>query len=126
MLRKNGYYDNAINNIKNKLAQKIPHYAYINVFERLKDETQANENGLNINFNNYNIGNKKIATGSNWVRFDLILKYRNTWFAWIRGFTYVFFVIYNANQFMKLLRGFSLSDGMTNSSGNDKKGESKK
>lgn len=117
--QKNGYYDNAIDNIKNKLSQKIPHYAYINVFERLQDDTSANSDSLDVNFSGYKIGDTTISSGRNWVNFDFILKYKNTWFTWVRGFTYVFFVIYNANQFMKLLRGFSLSDGSAKSSSNE-------
>ena len=76
---------------------------------------------MDVNFSGYKIGDTTISSGSNWVNFDFILKYKDTWFTWVCGFTYVFFVIYNANQFMKLLRGFSLSDGMYNSSSNESK-----
>lgn len=46
----------------------------------------------------------------------MIFKYKQTWFQWCRGFTYIFFIIYNLNQLIKFLRGFSVSDGSALSS----------
>ena len=94
--------------------------------ERMKEDTEADSDSLNVGFSNYNIGDTTISTGNNWVKFDFILRYKNIWFGWVRGFTYVFFTIYSANQFMKLLRGFSLSDGSLKSSNNDSRNSKNK
>ena len=102
--------------IKQRLTDKIPYDEYINFFENLEDITDGETAGLDVNFSGYKIGDTTVSTGSNWVDFDFILKYKNTWFAWVRGFTYVFFVVYNINQFLKLLRGFSIADGSSKSS----------
>lgn len=102
--------------IKSRLTDKIPYEEYIKLFENLKDITEGEKAGLDVNFSGYKIGNTTISTGSNWVDFDFILKYKKTWFAWVRGFTYVFFIVYNINQFLKLLRGFNLADGSAKSS----------
>lgn len=58
----------------------------------------------------------QISTNDNWIKFDMILKYKQTWFQWCRGFTYIFFIIYNLNQLVKFLRGFSVADGSAMSS----------
>lgn len=97
------YFSNLIEEFKALLADKIPYEAYIQLFNNLQDVTEGNSAGLNVNFNNYQIGNKKVATGDNWVKFDLFLKHKQTWFSWCRGFTYIFFIIYNINQFVKFL-----------------------
>lgn len=85
------------------LAEKIPYEAYIQLFGNLKDVSQGNPAGLNVNFGDYKVGNSTISTGDNWVKFDFILKYKQTWFQWCRGFTYIFFIIYNIHQFIKLI-----------------------
>ncbi len=99
----NNYFSNLIEEFKALLAEKIPFEAYVQLFENIKDVNEGNPSGLNISFNNYQLGNKKISTGQNWVKFDLFLKHKQTWFNWCRGFTYIFFIIYNINQFVKFL-----------------------
>lgn len=56
-----------------------------------------------MEFGGYKIGDKIISTGSNWINFNFILKHKQTWFQWCRGFSYIFFIIYNINQFIKLI-----------------------
>lgn len=97
------YFSDLQTEFKELLKEKIPYEAYIELFENLKDVTEGDPSGLNVNFNNYQIGNQKISTGENWVKFDIVLKYKQTWFQWCRGFTYIFFIIYNINQFIKLI-----------------------
>lgn len=115
------FFENTINELKNLLAEKIPYEAYLELFENVKDISEDDIVGLDVNFSNYKIGNIKISTSSNWLKFDLILKYKQTWFQWCRGFTYIFFIIYNLNQLIKFLRGFSVADGSVLSSSLAKK-----
>lgn len=98
------------------MAKKIPYEAYLQLFENVKDVSEGDLAGLDVNFSGYKIGNETISTENNWIKFDMILKYKQTWFQWCRGFTYIFFIIYNLNQLIKFLRGFSVADGSALSS----------
>lgn len=109
--------------IQDRLIQKIPYNEYIKLFENLEDIKEGNPAGLEVNIQNYKIGDKYLSTPKKWINFDFVLQHKNTWFAWVRGFTYVFFVIYNINQFLKLLRGFNISDGSAKSSSNEISGQ---
>lgn len=102
--------------MKQQFAEKIPYQAYLELFENIQDISEGELAGLNVNFNGYKIGNTEIKTENNWIKFDMILKYKQTWFQWCRGFTYIFFIIYNLNQLIKFLRGFSVADGSALSS----------
>ncbi len=110
------FFENTTNELKTLLAEKIPYEAYLELFENVKDINEGDLAGLEVNFSNYKIGNTEISTNKNWLRFDMILKYKQTWFQWCRGFTYIFFIIYNLNQLIKFLRGFSVADGSALSS----------
>ena len=97
------YFSDLIDEFKALLAEKIPYDAYVQLFDNIKDVSEDDVAGLNVNFNNYKIGDKKISSGDNWIKFDIFLKHKQTLFQWCRGFTYVFFVIYNINQFVKFI-----------------------
>lgn len=106
------YFSNLIEEFKILLSEKIPYEAYVELFENLQDVSEGDESGINVNFNNYQIGDEKISTGDNWVKFDFILKHKQTWFQWCRGFTYIFFIIYNINQFIKFInKGAGIANG---------------
>lgn len=118
------YFDNTINDIKSCFRDKIPYEDFMKLFEDVKD-VEGSSSGLNVNFSGYKIGDKTIETGNNWVRFDFVLKHKDTWFAWCRGFTYIFFIIYNINQFLKFLGRLGVVEGSNLSVNNSVKGESK-
>lgn len=63
-----------------------------------------------IPIQNYKVGNLNISK-SNFIDFSFITKYRSTWYSWVRGFTFIFLIIYHVNQLTKFLRGFSITDG---------------
>lgn len=44
------------------------------------------------------------------INFEPFNKYRDIFFEWIRGYYFIFLIIYNMNFIYKLLRGSSLSD----------------
>lgn len=104
------YFENIMADIKSSFATKIPYEDFKNIFEDIK-VIEGSESGLDVNFSGYKIGNKTISTGNNWIKFDFILRHKNTWFAWCRGFTYIFFIIYNINQFIKFLGRLGVVDG---------------
>lgn len=110
------FFENTTNELKEQFTEKIPYQAYLELFENIQDVSEGDLAGLNVNFKGYKIGNTEIGTENNWIKFDMILKYKQTWFQWCRGFTYIFFIIYNLNQLIKFLRGFSVADGSALSS----------
>ena len=122
------YFDNIMTDIKESFKNKIPYETFKELFEDVQD-VESSTRGLNVNFSGYKIGNKNISTGNNWVRFDFVLKHKDTWFAWCRGFTYIFFIIYNINQFLKFLGRLGVIEGSNisvNNSSNNGKGENSK
>lgn len=126
MYQKNGYFENIVIELENLVEQKIPYDTYVRAFENMKDIAEGEPEGLNVEFENYKIGDTTISTGSHWIDFNFVLKYKQKWFAWCRGFTWVFFIIYNINQVIKLLSNRSLLDGANLNNNNQNGGGSKK
>ncbi len=111
------YFSNKINDMKNKISQKIPYQDYVDMFETVK-QVESGED-ISINLNGYKIGNMNFNIPK-FINFSWVSKYKNTWYAWVRGFVFVFLIIYNINQVIKLLRGYNVADGVSklNESGN--------
>lgn len=110
------FFSDEVEHIKSQLAEKIPYEDYINTFETIK-QVESGED-IQVSLNNYKIfGDFSISLPS-FVNFSFITKYKNTWYAWVRGFLYVFLIIYNLNQIMKLFRGFNIGDGSSTGGSN--------
>lgn len=105
---KDNFFEDSVESIKSNLSSKIPFGDYISLFETLKTVTAGED--LSIDLNNYQVGDLNISQNK-FINFEGVTKYRDIWFGWCRGFTYIFMVIYNVNQIIKLLRGFSATDG---------------
>lgn len=109
-----GYFDSLFNDFKQKLADKIPYDTYVNNLDTINnlDTDDISSSDLNVGFGNYRLGDTDVtvSTSDNWVNFDFVLKYKEIWFKWCRAITWLFFIIYNLNQILKLFRGFSISD----------------
>lgn len=67
------------------------------------EDISINLEGYQIGGNTYNIGN--------FINFSWITKYKNTWYAWVRGIVFVLLIIYHINQLMKLFRGYNIGEG---------------
>lgn len=104
------YFTNKINDMKYKISQKIPYEDYKNMFETVK-QVQAGED-ISIDLNGYQVGNKKLNFRK-FIDFSWVSKYKNTWYSWVRGFVFVFLIIYNINQVIKLFRGYNVADGVS-------------
>ena len=78
----------------------------------------------NIQIKDYKVGNLKISV-PNFIDFSYITQYRPTWYAWVRGFVFIFLIIYHVNQIMKFLRGFNITDGAINTINENTKGAKK-
>lgn len=102
------YFSSNFGEIKETLQAKLGYQAYIDIFGTLEDITS---NGSTvIELNNYQVGNLNINM-NNFINFNNIVKYRDTWYGWVRGFMFVALIIYNINQIYKLIRGTNLADG---------------
>lgn len=117
------YFSNVQETLLSDLKTKIPYQDYIDMFSLIVDVGTDGEME-DISINNYKVGTLNINL-PNFIDFSYITQYRNTWYAWVRGFVFIFLIIYHINQINKFLRGFSVSDGfiqqVNNSSGGDKK-----
>lgn len=105
------YFENEIEKIKGKLSEKIPYQDYINLFETIK--TVESGEDLSIDLPEYKIADNLTIQQQKFIDFSKVTKYKDTWYGWVRGFTFIFMIIYNINQIMKFLRGFNVADGAT-------------
>lgn len=103
------YFENEIEKIKTKLSEKIPYQDYINLFETIK--TVESGEDLSIDLPEYQISDSLTIKQHKFIDFGKVTKYKQTWYGWVRGFTFIFMIIYNINQIMKFLRGFNVADG---------------
>lgn len=101
--------------IKNNLESKLGYQAYIDIFGTLEDITESGAS--TVDFKGYQIGNLNISQ-EKFINFSFITKYKDTWYGWVRGVTFVFLVIYNLNQLLKLIRGINLADGHSGNGSN--------
>lgn len=101
------YFTDKINNMKYKISQKIPYQDYIDMFETVK-QVQSGED-ITIDLNGYKIGNTNI-NAKKFIDFSWVSKYKNTWYSWVRAFVFVFLIIYNINQIIKLFRGYNVAE----------------
>lgn len=103
------YFENEVNKIKEKISEKIPYQDYINLFETVKTVSAGED--LSIDLPEYKVSDNLIIKQHKFIDFAKVTKYKNTWYGWVRGFTFIFMIIYNINQIMKFLRGFNVADG---------------
>lgn len=100
------YLSNQFYNIKNDLENKLSYTSYIDLLEILEiDESGEN---ISISLSDYSISTGINVSLNNFIDFSIFDEYKNVYFSWIRGFTFVFLIIYNINQVYKLIRGHSL------------------
>lgn len=111
LFQKNGYFENLVSDLKETIQEKIPYQTYVDSFNIIKDIAEGERAGLNVEISDYKIGDTTISTGSHWIDFDFVLKHKQKWFSWCRGFTWIFFVIYNINQVIKLFSNRTVIDG---------------
>lgn len=103
------FFEDTKNELLNDLEEKLPYEDYINIFSTIK-EIDTGVDVEDIGLENYKVGDSTINVNS-FIDFSIITKYRETWYSWVRGFCFIFLIIYHINQLTKFLRGFSISDG---------------
>lgn len=106
---KDDYFSNIKETLLSDLRTKLPYESYINMFSTILDIADDGQMS-DISINNYKVGNLNINM-PNFIDFSIITQYRSTWYMWVRGFTFIFLIIYHVNQISKFLRGFNITDG---------------
>lgn len=105
------FFNANIEEIKQGIAEKIPYQDYINLFETIK--TVESGEDLSIDLPEYKISDSLTIQQHKFIDFGKVTKYKETWYGWVRGFTFIFMIIYNINQITKFLRGINVADGST-------------
>ena len=103
------FFNNNIEDIKTRISKKIPYEQYIDLFESVKNVESSEDIGIDLK--DYKITNNLSISKSKFIDFSNITKYKETWYNWVRGFTFIFMVVYNINQITKFLRGINVADG---------------
>lgn len=110
------YFSNVKETLLSDLEEALPYNDYLDFFNTIYNISTDGQLE-DVSINNYQVGDSSISV-KKFIDFSYITKYKSTWFSWVRGFTFIFLVIYNLNQFVKFLRGFALADYPTsNNSG---------
>lgn len=102
------YFSSNIDDLKSNLSAKIPYEDYINMFGDIENVEGGNTS--NINLSGYTVAGKQFGL-NNFINFNWILQYKETWYSWARGIVFILLIIYNINQIMKLFRGYSVGEG---------------
>ena len=102
------YFSSNIDDLKSDLSTKIPYEDYIDMFGDIENVEGGNTS--NINLNGYIVAGKQFGL-NNFINFNWILQYKDTWYSWARGIVFILLIIYNINQIMKLFRGYSVGEG---------------
>lgn len=104
-----GYFENVIDTIEEDINTKIPILGMKVAFSEIWDVTEDGQID-DISINGLNIGGKNVSVPK-FIDFSIITKYKVYWYSWVRAFIFIFLIIYNINQVMKLLRGIPIADG---------------
>lgn len=105
------FFSSNIEEIKQQISQKIPYDDYVSLFETIK--TVESGESFSIDLPEYQVSSDLKIKQDKFIDFGNITKYRDKWYGWVRGFTFIFMIIYNINQINKFLRGVNIADGAT-------------
>lgn len=109
------YFSNIQETLLSDLQTKLPYQSYINMFGTILD-ISVDGQMEDISINNYKVGSLNINLPK-FIDFSFITKYRSTWYSWVRGFVFIFLIVYHVNQLNKFLRGFNITDGSLSKAG---------
>lgn len=112
-----GYFDNKLNYLNEKLSTKINTQDYEELLTSLQFASRAKAGLPNLTVN---------IMGQNCtiVDFSYYAKYQSVIYSWVRGLMFILLIFYNFNNIYKLIRGGSLSSA-TQTINNAKNGGTK-
>lgn len=99
------FFSSNFDKIKINLSNRLSYQSYINLLEQTKNLVADEQ--IFIDFNNYNVGTNNISV-SKFIDFSIFNKYKSIYYAFIRGTTFIFMVIFVINHFYKMIRGTNL------------------
>lgn len=107
------FFTNKINETKATVSEKIPYDDYVSIFEDIEEvgSTPTRSSNDNVSMSGYQIGEMTFNM-PNFIDLSFITQFKNTWYSWVRAFTFIALIIYNVNQVIKLLRGYNVADGV--------------
>lgn len=110
------YFADKFDNLKEAFANRISYQSYIDIFENTKNVVADEQ--ISIDMESYSVGTLKISKNK-FIDFSVFDKYKQTYYGWVRGFTFVFLVLYVINHWYKLIRGVDLIN-FSNKGGGEK------
>ncbi len=122
------YFSNLKETFLSEIESKIPYNDYITMFSTVLDISTDGQIE-DVSISDYKVSDDLTLNVPSFIDFSFIIKYRSTWYSWVRGIVFILLIIYHINQINKLLRGVNIADGSVNnsitfsnslSSGNDK------
>lgn len=109
---KDDYFSSNFDKIKTNFSNRLSYQSYIDIFEQTK-AISADEN-ISIDINNYEVGSLDISMPK-FIDFSIFDKYKSTYYSFIRGFTFIFLVLFVLNSTYKMIRGTSLLNSISSS-----------
>ena len=107
---KEDYFSNKFTTLKESFSERLSYQSYIDIFEQSK--LIKGDEQLSIDLDNYVVGSNTLSINK-FIDFSIFDKYKSTYYGFVRGFTYIFLVLYVINNFYKLIRGTSLMSAIT-------------
>ena len=107
---KEDYFSNKFTTLMESFSERLSYQSYIDIFEQSK--LIKGDEQLSIDLDNYIIGSNTLSINK-FIDFSIFDKYKSTYFGFVRGFTYIFLVLYVINNFYKLIRGTSIMNSIS-------------
>lgn len=99
------YFSDKFNNLRDSFSSRISYESYISIFSNI--QSASGNKQISIDINGYSLGNLNINK-SKFIDFSIFDKYKDTYYSWVRGFTFIFLILYIINHWYKLIRGVDL------------------
>lgn len=106
---KEDYFSNKFTILKESFSERLSYQSYIDILEQT--ELIVAHEQLSIDLDNYVVGSNTLSINK-FIDFSIFDKYKSTYYGFVRGFTYIFLVLYVINNFYKLIRGTSLMNAI--------------
>ena len=113
----NDYFQTKFNSIKTAFSQRLSYQSYVDLFESSKNVDP--DESISIDMSNYQVGDNTLSV-NNFIDFSVFDTYKPVYYGFIRGFTFIFLVIYVINHLYKIIRGESLFNAISDKGGINK------
>lgn len=104
----NDYFSNKFDNLLDNFSNRISYQSYLDIFNQTKNIVADEQ--ISIDLDNYKFSNNLSISMSKWIDFDIFDKYKNYYYGFIRGVTFLGLVFFIINHWYKLIRGKNLAN----------------